>query len=629
MCCLTGRRRPQSAQTGWMRVIPCAPAATRACTQCGERRRIACRDPSGNPVCAMCLRRNRSHAEQAVSVTRITAVLASRTELDAAALNGVLTALGRRRGYLAALAEQLKGHDWASSEMSFEVARLVIALRAAGVDLPAPSCQSCGDPTGHDVSTTGSRIRCRACVRLCPGCGKSRRTEGEKTCRWCRRERTRNRGTCVDCARPNKIRDRDDRCHACSPQTARRCADCGQAHRTGLTRTGESWICRHCALQRAVDPVLPAANSGALQQLRTAVLAAEPLTTRRWITRPEIADLIIDLRTGRLPLTHAALDAQPPSLGLEHLRDLLAAAGALPIDDTRVITRFEHDAQQMLAALLPAHGRLVRSWLRWKVLPHLYSSGGRIDLIQATTNARRALGQVVAFVSTLEHAGTSLQGCRQCQIDDWFATSVALRHQVRPFLAWMQRTDHLSRNLALPGSYRGRPERRTDPEQRWSIARRLITDETLDSADRVAGALVVLYAQPLGRIVTLTTDHVGHNGEDVTLRLGSDLLDLAQPFANLVRSLPQRRRNGTAEQLPAPWLFPGYRAGRHISAAALGNRLRDLGIEPQRARLAALDQLSKEVPPAVLAGVLGIHPSSAVATTNRSGGDWARYAART
>ena len=96
-----------------------------------------------------------------------------------------------------------------------------------------------------------------------------------------------------------------------------------------------------------------------------------------------------------------------------------------------------------------------------------------------------------------------------------------------------------------------------------------------------------------------------------------------------MRSLPQRRRNGTAEQLPAPWLFPGYRAGRHISAAALGNRLRDLGIEPQRARLAALDQLSKEVAPAVLAGVLGIHPSSAVATTNRSGGDWARYAART
>jgi hypothetical protein len=140
---------------------------------------------------------------------------------------------------------------------------------------------------------------------------------------------------------------------------------------------------------------------------------------------------------------------------------------------------------------------------------------------------------------------------------------------------------------------------------------------------------VALYAQPLGRVVALTTGHVGYAGEGVTLRLGSDLLDLPEPFANLVQSLPIRRRHGVAEQLSTRWLFPGDRAGRHISAAALGNRLRALGIEPRRTRLAALDQLTKEVPPALLAGVLGIHTSSVVATTNRSGGDWARYAART
>jgi hypothetical protein len=113
------------------------------------------------------------------------------------------------------------------------------------------------------------------------------------------------------------------------------------------------------------------------------------------------------------------------------------------------------------------------------------------------------------------------------------------------------------------------------------------------------------------------------------LRLGSDLLDLAEPFATLVQSLPRRRRHGVAEQLPTSWLFPGDRAGRHISVAALGNRLRALGIEPQRTRLAALDQLTKEVPPALLAGVLGIHTSSVVATADRSGGNWARYAGRT
>ena len=55
--------------------------------------------------------------------------------------------------------------------------------------------------------------------------------------------------------------------------------------------------------------------------------------------------------------------------------------------------------------------------------------------------------------------------------------------------------------------------------------------------------------------------------------------------------------------------------------------MRELGIQPQRMRLAALDQLTKEVPPAMLAGVLGIPASTTVGTTSRSGGDWTRYAA--
>ena len=111
-----------------------------------------------------------------------------------------------------------------------------------------------------------------------------------------------------------------------------RCSDCGQAYRAGLTRTGDSWTCRRCALRRAVDQVLPAESSGTLYLLRTAILQAEQLTTRRWITRPEIAFLLTDLAAGRTPLTHESLDAQPAHTGIERLRDLLVAASAcLPI----------------------------------------------------------------------------------------------------------------------------------------------------------------------------------------------------------------------------------------------------------------------------------------------------------
>jgi hypothetical protein len=383
-----------------------------------------------------------------------------------------------------------------------------------------------------------------------------------------------------------------------------------------------------CALRRAVDKLLPAGDSGGLDQLRAAILAAEPLTTKRFITRPVIAAMLSDMRTAQLPPTHATLDAQPASAGLEYLRALLVAAGALPDDPTRPITGFEKDAEQMLAVLTPGHARLVRSWLRWKVLPRLRRHiDGPLDLVQSIANARRTLGEVIAFVSALERSGTTVQGCDQHHIDGWFASPIAMRHQVRPFLTWMQRTRHLPPDLALPPTYRGRPQPRTDAEQRWSIARRLVTDDSLDAADRVAAALVVLYAQTLNRIVALTIEHVHRDGDTVSLQLGTDRLELAEPFATLIQSLPLRRRHGIVEQLPTPWLFPGQRAGRPLRAVALGNRMRDLGIQPQRMRLAALDQLTKEVPPAMLAGVLGIPARTAVATTTRSGGDWARYAA--
>lgn len=47
-------------------------------------------------------------------------------------------------------------------------------------------------------------------------------------------------------------------------------------------------------------------------------------------------------------------------------------------------------------------------------------------------------------------------------------------------------------------------------------------------------------------------------------------------------------------------------------------------------RHAALLQLAAEIPAAILAGILGIHPTTAVKWTKLSAGDWTSYtAART
>ena len=56
-------------------------------------------------------------------------------------------------------------------------------------------------------------------------------------------------------------------------------------------------------------------------------------------------------------------------------------------------------------------------------------------------------------------------------------------------------------------------------------------------------------------------------------------------------------------------------------------RLRQLGIQSGQSRSTALFQLATDLPAAILARMLGIHISVAVAWQRASSGDWTTYAA--
>src|SRR6266550_482405 len=101
------------------------------------------------------------------------------------------------------------------------------------------------------------------------------------------------------------------------------------------------------------------------------------------------------------------------------------------------------------------------------------------------------------------------------------------------------------------------------------------------------------------------------------------------PAADLTRHFLDGKRGHatTGAGNPSPWLFPGGQPGRPISATHLGQRLKDLGIQPGQARSTALFQLATELPAALLARMLGIHIDVAVAWQHASAGDWMTYAA--
>jgi len=73
-------------------------------------------------------------------------------------------------------------------------------------------------------------------------------------------------------------------------------------------------------------------------------------------------------------------------------------------------------------------------------------------------------------------------------------------------------------------------------------ARRLLHDDALSTRDRLAGLLVLLYAQPVARISRLTTDHVTIDGTTVRIQLGSAPIALPEPVADLTQELLTRKQ---------------------------------------------------------------------------------------
>jgi hypothetical protein len=91
------------------------------------------------------------------------------------------------------------------------------------------------------------------------------------------------------------------------------------------------------------------------------------------------------------------------------------------------------------------------------------------------------------------------------------------------------------------------------------MARRLLHDDTLKPEDRLAGLLVLFYAQGVTALSRMTAGQVqaGGNGT-VRLQLGRVPVQLPEPAASIALAVAANRKGhatiGAAG--PSPWLFP-------------------------------------------------------------------------
>jgi hypothetical protein len=110
--------------------------------------------------------------------------------------------------------------------------------------------------------------------------------------------------------------------------------------------------------------------------------------------------------------------------------------------------------------------------------------------------------------------------CSQADLDTWHAEhSERDRRCLRGFLLWgiASKLTHQLRLPAVSTTHRAAP---LPQRQRVNLLGQLLTDPDPPLRSRVAGLLVLLYAQPLSRI---TLDDVVREADQVFLRLGESL----------------------------------------------------------------------------------------------------------
>jgi hypothetical protein len=352
---------------------------------------------------------------------------------------------------------------------------------------------------------------------------------------------------------------------------------------------------------------------------------ANPASGLNWLNKTEVEQRLGALACGTTPLTHEGIDTMPGPQGREFLRELLVDTGLLPQRD-KYLAAFKAWCPKRLSSIADAATRNeISIYLAWRHLKDLTVRSEAGHLTAAVTAAARDhTDAAVRFLGFVAERGLLLSEVGQSDIDDWFATASNPSMAV-DFISWATRSRRCGR-LKLASQ-----QRRSSPgcssARVGEIVRRLLSDETITLGDRVAGLIVLLFAQQVSRVCELRLRDLAELDGELYVSLGRDPVVVPEPAAGLVFRYAAERWNMNTTNTGTEFLFPGRRPGEHIIAMQLRIiRLGERGIT-RTERQGALTYLLSEVPAAVVAKATGYSPATTAARAAQTGTDWARYVA--
>jgi hypothetical protein len=285
--------------------------------------------------------------------------------------------------------------------------------------------------------------------------------------------------------------------------------------------------------------------------LENLVSMPEPGRGSNWLRNNASArEYLRGLARGQIPLTHDGLHDLPSWRTAAHLRDLLMPCPAPRRPADPAVERwYRHELQ---AVTDPGHARLLRHFTCCpRCAPGLpgrpLTPGSRNTAANHFVLARR-------YLTWLASRDRQLPAAVQADIDDWYVTWPQ-PEAMRAFWAWAMATRRMPR-LNIPARA-GSQRAPISQHRRLALLNRFLADPRIPLRTRVAGCLLLLYAQPVTRLVRLTTgDVIDHDGQ-VSIRLGSPPTPVPGPFAAMLIELAANRANmNTAANPACSWLFP-------------------------------------------------------------------------
>lgn len=471
--------------------------------------------------------------------------------------------------------------------------------------------------------------------RPCSTCGQARRLAlrvGDLAeCRNCNQRRLRSKVVCAACGQTRRPSLGDPtRCERCVGEPIRHvCRDCGAEEQN---HTGGR--CARCTLAEVLRRLRADGAPDAVGRLEPYLKALgegpQPSTTLKWMGYSAGFETVIEIAAGARELSHRALDDVNRGMTTSFLRAALVAHGVLESRPEQT-AKFELAAGAVVRKLPASEDRAqIRAFSLWQVQHDL----ARRERHGQTTgksgaSSLRLVRAVVELAAWGDAHGLTLSQLRQEHLDQWLEQGSSSTAHIQPFLRWAARGALMPPLAADQKPARTHVEPMSN-EQRLSLVRRLLNDSDVDLRDRVAGCLILIYAQPLTRVLSLRIDDVAIDGDRICIRLGPEPVELPDPLAQLTATLaraPAGRASTAIAGAEPRWLFQGMRVGEPLSHSRAARRLNRLGIRTLIGRTGAIISLAGALPPTILAELLGISESSASKWYRLAGGEWYRYTA--